>query len=136
MLGGGTSALRIDFLLPDRLNDSGHQKQPSNSIRRNLNQVLSQSHMRKLKLTEQVNEARNTETFYGEEATARVKNLLMKAKMGSFNNEELGTAALNKKSKKLENISKELFDTEKRYMESLRILNVSQLNIVIVFPGY
>ncbi|VUZ49311.1 unnamed protein product [Hymenolepis diminuta] len=113
-------ALKVDFLIPDLFKNK-EQKKPERPVcrsRRGANAVSTA-----IRAIYQQNEQRKMQSpliSLELESRNRVKTLLASAKDGSFGIDE--PAPSQKKIKKLENLSKELFDTEKRYLESLRVL--------------
>lgn len=113
-------ALKIDFLIPDLIknNEQKKLKRPVRRCRKGANIVSSA--IRAIYFQNEPSEQQQTKISLETETKNRVKSLLASAKKGSFGTDE--PPASQKKAKKLENLSKELFDTEKRYLETLRIL--------------
>ncbi|VDO11663.1 unnamed protein product [Rodentolepis nana] len=111
---------KIDFLIPELFKDN-KQTNPERPIRRyrRLSNVVN-STIRAIRQQSEENRKQSQQIHLEIETRNRVKTLLASAKNGSFGTDE--PVLSQKKSKKLENLSKELFDTEKRYLESLRIL--------------
>uniref|UniRef100_A0A5K3EJX6 FYVE-type domain-containing protein n=3 Tax=Mesocestoides corti TaxID=53468 RepID=A0A5K3EJX6_MESCO len=124
MLLSGTLALKIEYLVPDLLSNC-QQKNPE-KLARPLNgtsPVVSNA-IQSLFVSNDDIPKEHTRVYLEEESQTRVKNLLDKAKSGSFLTEDQHTVSTiaQKKMTKFENLTKELFDTEKRYLETLRIM--------------
>lgn len=113
-------ALKIEFLIPDLIKNKKSSK-PLRPVRpvRNSENIVSNAIRAICQQNEQAR-VQSAQISLEVESRNRVKTLLASAKNGSFGNNDQGPS--QKKIKKLENLSKELFDTEKRYLESLRIL--------------
>ncbi|KAM7537382.1 hypothetical protein Aperf_G00000062988 [Anoplocephala perfoliata] len=113
-------ALKIDLLVPDLIENNERKKleKPVRHCRKGASIVSSA--IRAIYLQNEPNEQQRTKVSLETETRNRVKTLLASAKKGSFGTDEPPPS--QKKAKKFENLSKELFDTEKRYLETLRIL--------------
>ncbi len=135
MLGTDTFALKIEFLLHDLLSTPKlTPKKPKNEIRRST--IISpavRNAMHALQKSNTVEEVVKDRVLLEEDSQSRIKGLLERAKAGSFGADEQPNSGSNKKAKKLEHVSKELFDTEKRYLETLRILKVTIHKALYIF---
>ena len=119
MLESKTYAVKIDFLVPDCIKSQEREK-----LRRTVCGDQPTSHVsdtiQSLNLQNEDEVIPKASVYLDEETQNRVKTLLASAKNGSFGQEDQSVS--QKKLKKLENLTEELFATEKRYLETLRIL--------------
>ncbi|KAH9283299.1 FYVE, RhoGEF and PH domain-containing protein 2 [Echinococcus granulosus] len=120
MIASESFALKIDFLIPDLIKRD-EIKNPESSVAHNIRAANAISNaIRTLYLQNEANLMQKAKISLEVEAKDRVKTLLVSAKNGSLGVDEQSPA--QKKIRKLENLSNELFATEKRYLETLRIL--------------
>ncbi|KAL5960966.1 hypothetical protein TSMEX_011323 [Taenia solium] len=110
----------IDLLIPDLIK-SEEIKKPETSFAHNIRAASAISDaIRALYLQSEAGLKQKAQISLEVEAKDRVNTLLASAKNGSYGAD--GQSPAQKKIRKLENLSKELFATEKRYLETLRIL--------------
>lgn len=120
MIASESFALKIDLLVPDLIKREEINK-PEASVAHNIRAANAISDaIRELYLQSEAGLKQKAQISVEVEAKDRVKSLLASAKSGSYGDDEQSPA--QKKVRKLENLSKELFATEKRYLETLRIL--------------
>ncbi|KAL5110052.1 FYVE RhoGEF and PH domain-containing protein 2 [Taenia crassiceps] len=120
MISSESFALKIDLLIPDLIKREEIKKSESNAAYNIRTATAISGAIRALYLQSEAGLKQKAQISLEVEARDRVQNLLNSAKNGSFGVDEQSPA--QKKIRKLENLSKELFATEKRYLETLRIL--------------
>lgn len=120
MLTSEIYAVKVDFLVPECIRSQKSIKlEKMVHGGRRTSDAISDT-IRLLSLLKQSDVSQKSSVSLDKESQERVKSLLASAKNGSFCVDDQST--YQKKLKKLENLSEELFLTEKRYLETLRIL--------------